>query len=80
MGRLVHTGLGSSSLIAHVIHLPPFHKHANSFVVSTAVINTHSLGDSEATETHFLFTLKVTVTVTSRVSVANSDSDSERCQ
>jgi hypothetical protein len=23
MGRLVHTGLGSSSLVAHVLHSPP---------------------------------------------------------
>jgi hypothetical protein len=37
MGRLVHTGFGSSSLIAHVLHypLPP---HANSFVLGPAVI------------------------------------------
>ena len=31
MGRLVHTGLGSSSLVAHVLHYPP-PPHANSFV------------------------------------------------
>jgi len=58
MGRLVHTGLGSSSLVAHV--LPPRKQlctrscsnkhththspppHANSFVKGTAVINTHT--------------------------------------
>jgi hypothetical protein len=38
MGRLVHTGLGSSSLIAHVPHYP----HANSFIIGPAVINTHT--------------------------------------
>jgi hypothetical protein len=32
MGRLVHTGLGSSSLVAHVRHNPP-PPHANSFVL-----------------------------------------------
>ena len=31
-----HTGLGSSSLIAHVLHSPP--PHANSFVIGPAVI------------------------------------------
>ena len=42
MGRLVHTGLGSSSLVAHVLHYPP--PHANSFVIGPAVINnTHPL-------------------------------------
>jgi hypothetical protein len=40
MGRLVHTGLGSSSLVAHVLHHPL--PHANSFVIGTAVINTHT--------------------------------------
>ena len=39
MGRLVHTGLGSSSLVSHVLHYPP-PPHANSFVIGTAVINT----------------------------------------
>ena len=35
--RLVHTGLGSSSLVAHVLYyLPP--PHANSFVLGPAVI------------------------------------------
>ena len=38
MGRLVHTCLGSSSLIAHVRHCPPS-PHANSFIGRTAVIN-----------------------------------------
>ena len=37
MGRLVHTGLGSSSLVEHVLHYPP-PPHANSFVLGTAVI------------------------------------------
>jgi hypothetical protein len=38
MGRLIHTGLGSLSLIAHVLHTP----HANSFVIGPAVIkHTH---------------------------------------
>jgi hypothetical protein len=41
MGRLVHTGLGSSSLVAHVLPypLPP---HVNIFVLGPAVINTHT--------------------------------------
>jgi hypothetical protein len=40
MIRLIHTGLGSSSLIAHVLHSPP--PHANSFVIGPAVIkHTH---------------------------------------
>jgi hypothetical protein len=40
MGTLVHTGLGSSSLVAHVLHypLPP----RNSFVLGPAVIDTHT--------------------------------------
>ena len=41
MGRLVHTGLGSLSLVAHVLHYPPS-PHANSFVIGTAAINTHT--------------------------------------
>jgi hypothetical protein len=40
MGRLVHTGLGSSSLVAHVLPYPP-PPHVNSFVLGPAVINTH---------------------------------------
>jgi hypothetical protein len=35
-----HTGLGSSSLVAHVLHYPSV--HANIFVIGTAVINTHT--------------------------------------
>ncbi len=35
LGRLVHTGLGSSSLVAHVL------PHANSFVLGPAVNKTH---------------------------------------
>ena len=31
---------GSSSLVAHVLHLPP-PTHANLFVIGTVVINTH---------------------------------------
>jgi len=41
MGRLVHTGLGSSSLVAHVLQYPA-PTHANSFVLGPAVINTHT--------------------------------------
>jgi hypothetical protein len=41
MGRLVHTGLGSSSLVAHVLPYPP-PPHVNSFVLGPAVINTHT--------------------------------------
>jgi hypothetical protein len=37
----VHAGLGSSSLVAHVLHYPP-PPHANSFIIGTAVINTHT--------------------------------------
>ncbi len=37
VGRLVHTGLGSSSLVAHILHYPP-PPHANSFVLGPAVI------------------------------------------
>jgi hypothetical protein len=40
MGRLVHTGLGSSSLVAHVLPNPPA-PHVNSFVLGPAIINTH---------------------------------------
>jgi hypothetical protein len=39
MGSLVHTGLGSSSLAAHVLPYPP-PPTANSFVLGPAVINT----------------------------------------
>jgi hypothetical protein len=42
-GRLVYTGLGSSFLAAHVLHYPP-PPHANSFVIGTAVIDTHTPG------------------------------------
>ncbi len=41
MSGLIHTGLGSSSLIAHVLHSPP-PPPANSFVIGPAVVNTHS--------------------------------------
>jgi hypothetical protein len=41
MGSLVYTVLGSSSLVAHVLHSPP-PPHANSFIKGTAVINTHT--------------------------------------
>jgi hypothetical protein len=40
MGSLVHTGLGSSSLVAHVLPYPP--PYANTFVLGPAVINTHT--------------------------------------
>ena len=42
---LVHTSLGSSYLIAHVLHYPP--PHAHSFVLGTAVINNNN-NNSEA--------------------------------
>jgi hypothetical protein len=40
MGRLVHTSLGSSYLIAHVLHCPP--PPAHSIIIGPAVINTHT--------------------------------------
>jgi hypothetical protein len=43
MNRLVHTGLGSSSLVAHVPQYPP-PPHANNFVLGPAIINTHTTG------------------------------------
>ena len=54
MGRLVHTGLGTSSLVAHVLHYPP-PPHANSFVLGPAVINTHTNTHHEALGKHDLF-------------------------
>ena len=45
---LIHTGLGSSSIIAHVVHSPP-PPPANSFVIGPAVINTHTVCTSNAT-------------------------------
>ena len=39
MGRLVHTGLGSSTLVAHVLPLPP--PLANSFVINRYCSNKH---------------------------------------
>ena len=36
----VHTVLGLSTLVAHVLHHPP--PHTNSFIISTAVIDTHT--------------------------------------
>ena len=41
MTGLIHTGLGSSSLIAHVLHSPP-PPPVNSFIIGPAVINTHT--------------------------------------
>jgi hypothetical protein len=41
MSGLIHTDLGSSSLIVHVLHSPP-PPPANSFVIGPAVINTHT--------------------------------------
>ena len=41
MSGLIHTDLGSSSLIAHVLHSPP-PPPANSFIIGPAVINTHT--------------------------------------
>ena len=43
MGKLVHTCLGSSSLISHVLHCPPL-PPARSFETGPAVINTHWVG------------------------------------
>jgi len=43
MGPLVHTCLGSSYLIAHVLHCPP-PPPAHSFIIGPAVINTHNRG------------------------------------
>jgi len=47
MSGLIHTvaGLGSSSLIAHVLHSPP-PPPANNFVIGPAVINTHTVRGS----------------------------------
>jgi hypothetical protein len=42
MGSLVHTGLGSSSLVAHVLPYPPPPPHANSFVLGPACSNKHT--------------------------------------
>jgi hypothetical protein len=42
MGSQVHTGLGSSSLVAHVFPYPPPPPHVNNFVLGPAVINTHT--------------------------------------
>jgi hypothetical protein len=45
MSRLIHTGLGSSSLIAHVLHSPP-PPHTNIFVIGPAVIkHTHGINN-----------------------------------
>jgi len=41
MSGLIHTVLGLSSLIAHVLHSPP-PPPVNSFVIGPAVINTHT--------------------------------------
>ena len=38
--QTVHSGLGSLPLVAHVLHYPS--PHANSLVIGTAVINTHT--------------------------------------
>jgi hypothetical protein len=38
MGRLVHTGLGSLSLVAHVLHYPP-PPHANSFALGHVCVS-----------------------------------------
>ena len=51
MRGLIHTGLGSSSLIAHVLHSPP-PPPANSFVIGPAVINTHWVWDWVHTPPH----------------------------
>jgi hypothetical protein len=41
MGTLVHTCLGSSYLLVHVLHCPPL-PPAHRFIVGPAVINTHT--------------------------------------
>ena len=55
MGRLVHTDLGSSSLVAHVLQYPPL-PHANSFVLGPAVINTYTPRSSGRTDNAHFFT------------------------
>jgi hypothetical protein len=52
MGRLVHTCLGSSYLIAHVLHCPPS-PPAHSFIIGPAVINTHCSVSSFSLTQHF---------------------------
>ena len=44
MGRLVHIGLGSQSLVAHVLQFPHPPFLLNSCVIGTAVINTQKRG------------------------------------
>jgi len=58
MGRLVHSGLGSSSFVAHVFHYPPppreqlynrycsnkHNTHRVSFIIGPAVTNTYCPG------------------------------------
>ena len=47
MGRLVHTGLGSSSLVAHVLHSPP-PPTRTAFAIGPAVIkHTHNVRDGQ---------------------------------
>jgi hypothetical protein len=41
MGTLVHTCLGSSYLIAHVLHCPP-PSPRTQFIIGPAVINKHT--------------------------------------
>ena len=47
MGRLVHSGLGSSSLVAHVLHysLPPREQLYSRYCSNT---NTHTHGDTQS--------------------------------
>ena len=52
MGTLVHTGLGSSYIIAHVAHYPL----ANSFTIGTAEINNNNL-EKVVLNFHFLVKL-----------------------
>ena len=52
MGTLVHTGLGSSYLIANVVHYPL----ANSFTIGTAEINNNNL---EKVDLNFHFLVKL---------------------
>ena len=50
VGRLIHTSLGSQSLVAHVLHYPP-PPHTNIFVIGTVVINTHDTSQNGVHET-----------------------------
>ena len=72
MSGLIHTGLGSSSLIAHVLHSSP-PPPANSFVIGPAVINTHT-----SKWLYFCHTSSVRSTSDSRGPVTRKSSGQER--